>query len=72
MRTATGLLEVSGSLSNVLASGESILAGRAQSVPWVKCYLYGVLEKARNTIPEGLRDLPPARAPIRSYFDDTT
>eukprot|EP00959_Pyramimonas_sp_CCMP1952_P167880 3508366-Pyramimonas_sp.AAC.1 len=41
-------------------------------MPWVKCYLRGVLEKAHNGIPRGPGDLPHVRVPIRSYVDDIT
>eukprot|EP00959_Pyramimonas_sp_CCMP1952_P303961 6361112-Pyramimonas_sp.AAC.1 len=72
IHTSPKLLGVSGSLSKVLASGESTLAGCCQSMPWVKCYLHGVLGKAHNRIPRGPGDHPHVRVPIRSYVDDIT
>eukprot|EP00959_Pyramimonas_sp_CCMP1952_P023557 495333-Pyramimonas_sp.AAC.1 len=53
VRTPPRALEVPRMLSAVLKAGESILAGCSQSMPWVKCYLYDVLERAHYRVPEG-------------------
>eukprot|EP00959_Pyramimonas_sp_CCMP1952_P351733 7369518-Pyramimonas_sp.AAC.1 len=52
IHTSPRALEVSRMMSKALAAGGSILAGRGQSMPWVKCYMYDILERAQNRIPE--------------------
>eukprot|EP00959_Pyramimonas_sp_CCMP1952_P171604 3586258-Pyramimonas_sp.AAC.1 len=46
-----------------MQAGQSILAGCSQSLPWIKCYLYDILEAAHRRVP---------RVPISAYVDDLT
>eukprot|EP00959_Pyramimonas_sp_CCMP1952_P014855 314445-Pyramimonas_sp.AAC.1 len=53
--------EVEGMLSKVSPTGNSILAGCAQSMPWVKALLHDVLRRAHHRLP---------RVPVQSHVDD--
>eukprot|EP00959_Pyramimonas_sp_CCMP1952_P159073 3326690-Pyramimonas_sp.AAC.1 len=50
-------------LSKVIPTGNSILAGFAQSMPWVKALLQDVLHRAHHRIPH---------VPVQSHVDDIT
>eukprot|EP00959_Pyramimonas_sp_CCMP1952_P130529 2729673-Pyramimonas_sp.AAC.1 len=63
IHTAPRVLEVESLVSRVLGAGQSILAGCSQSMPWIKCYLYDILETAHQRIP---------KVPIFAYVDDLT